>query len=244
MARGYQWLLSILLIGTAAALGSKLVTMDISSVEVATPDSGVEESTRQPDPTELASVTDTESHAIDEFAEVIARPLFFRSRRPQFSLSDGQDGLGETSSSTLPAGSAEKAQYMVMGIIIDNEVKMALLKPSAGKGDAIRVKEGEKLEGWTVSTITTDAVTLLQGDSKDVIKLSDNVLSGAEKRRLMQQAKLAKRRTASKQPKKAQRNKPNRRKITKRPARTTTRRKIPAKRVKPRTPKPRQAVRN
>jgi len=238
MAHGYQWLLSILLIGTAGALGSKLVTMDISSVEFTTPDSGIAESTRQPDPQVLASVTDTESYSIDEFSEVIARPLFFRSRRPESSL---LDELSAESSSTIHNGSAEKARFMVMGIVIDTKVKMALLKPSVGKGDAIRVKEGERLKGWTVSAITTDSVTLRQGVSEDVIKLSDNVLSAAEKRRLIQQAKLAKRRTAAKQPKKAQRNRINRRKTTKRPTRTTTRRKVPAKRVKPRTPKPRQA---
>ncbi len=74
-----------------------------------------------------------------------------------------------------------------MGIVITGENKVALLKPTGKSSDVFRVREGERVLEWTVESVTPEAVTIRQGDITDTLKLSDNVLSQAEKRRIAQQ---------------------------------------------------------
>ena len=81
---------------------------------------------------------------------------------------------------------------VVMGIIITEGEKIALLKQGNQKeGDTLKVKEGQEVSGWKIASITTESVTVSQRDTTDVIKLSDNVLSEAEKRRLEALAKAS-----------------------------------------------------
>jgi hypothetical protein len=74
-----------------------------------------------------------------------------------------------------------------MGIVITGENKVVLLKPTGKSKDVFRVREGERVLNWTVESVTPETVTIRQGDITDTLKLSDNVLSQAEKRRIAQQ---------------------------------------------------------
>ena len=93
----------------------------------------------------------------------------------------------------------ETNQFMVMGIVIAPDEKVALLKQLKNSAEIVRVKEGQKVSDWTVAEITPQSVTIEQSGVTDVVKLSDNVLTAAEKQKLMQQAKLEQATTAKQQ---------------------------------------------
>jgi hypothetical protein len=78
---------------------------------------------------------------------------------------------------------------MVIGIVIAQNEKVALLKQLKKSNEIVHVKEGQVLSNWTVSEITPESVTIQQNGVTDVVKLSDNVLSAIEKRTLAQRAK-------------------------------------------------------
>lgn len=78
---------------------------------------------------------------------------------------------------------------MVIGIVIAPDEKVALLKQLRKNNEIVHVKEGETLSEWTVAQISPESVTMQQQGVTDVVKLSDNVLSDAEKRVLAQRAK-------------------------------------------------------
>jgi hypothetical protein len=105
---------------------------------------------------------------------------------------------------------------------------VVLLKPTGKSKDVFRVREGERVLEWTVESVTPEAVTIRQGAITDTLKLSDNVLSQAEKRRIAQQqarkAKTDNRRAAAQ--KRRIRPKPT----TRKPASKTARVKRPASR--------------
>lgn len=135
---------------------------------------------------------------LQSFSEIVARPLFEPSRRPQRPSPPGQQTVAKAPASAAPSAPVSN-QFQVMGIVIREGEKAALLKPIGQKGEVMRVKEGQLVSGWKITSITPEAVNILQGDRSEIIKLSDNKLSAAEKRRMAQQAKrkerLAKRKT-------------------------------------------------
>ena len=157
-------------------------------------------------PTALESAADTvvASSApppLQNFSEIIARPLFAPDRRPQRVSPGGQETVAKAPTTPIP-GAPVSNQFQVMGIVISEDEKAALIKPVGQKGEILRVREGQLVSGWKITSITPEAVNILQDGRNEVIKLSDNKLSAAEKRRLAQQAKrkesLNKRKTAVK----------------------------------------------
>ncbi|MCP5408887.1 MAG: hypothetical protein H6963_06285 [Chromatiaceae bacterium] len=57
-------------------------------------------------------------------------------------------------------GPAETNQFLVMGIVIAQDEKVALLKQL--RTTRFCVKEGQKISDWTVSEITPKSVTIEQ----------------------------------------------------------------------------------
>lgn len=121
-----------------------------------------------------------------EFIEITARPLFSPSRRPP--PPEIADATPEAPAAN-PAAAPETNQFMVIGIVIAPDEKVALLKQLRKNNEIVHVKEGETLSEWTVAQISPESVTMQQQGVTDVVKLSDNVLSDAEKRVLSQRAK-------------------------------------------------------
>ena len=140
--------------------------------------------------------TDIPQAPLSDFVEMTMRPLFSPTRRPPAAdeSSEEQEIVQETS-----AGPVETNQFMVMGIVIAPDEKVALLKQLKNSAEIVRVKEGQKVSDWTVAEITPQSVTIEQSGVTDVVKLSDNVLTAAEKQKLMQQAKLEQATTAKQQ---------------------------------------------
>lgn len=143
-----------------------------------------------PDPSETAPKAIAPAPGLDAFSEFVERPLFSRSRRPQ-PIADKSATPADVSNRPV-----QKDQFLVMGIVITGEEKLVLLKPTGKSSDVFRVREGERVLEWTVESVTPEAVTIRQGDLTDILKLSDNVLSQAEKRRLVQQRTRATRKDA------------------------------------------------
>ncbi|MCP4285019.1 MAG: hypothetical protein GY792_11280 [Gammaproteobacteria bacterium] len=194
MARSGQLLLSTLMLVSAGGLiygvlsQSQTTTVDqkisaTAAVTVLTGDKPIAvEEVLEPPP-------------LSEFVEITARPLFSSSRRP-VPLSTGDEAPNTIQAAVGPI---EKKQFMVMGIVIAQDEKVALLKQLKKSNEVVRVKEGQKLSDWTVSAITPDSVTMQQRGVTDVVKLSDNVLSAAEKRKLAAKAKQQRLKAARKQ---------------------------------------------
>ncbi len=95
-----------------------------------------------------------------DFAEVLARPLFSSTRRPQ----------AETAQSS--AAVAASASFTLIGTIISQQGHYALLK-SGQSARLQRVTEGQEIEGWTVDRIFLDRVMLRNASGQAEVKLKD-----------------------------------------------------------------------
>jgi len=196
MARSGQWLLTLTLLASAGGLIFGLLSpqdriatdLPLKKAQAPVDDSGSEE---QPVLTEAVS----QPPPLSEFVEMTLRPLFSSSRRPP--PASGEDVTPDTQK--ISAGPVETKQFMVMGIIIAPNEKVALLRQQNSSNEILHVKEGQKISDWTVSEITPESVIMQQGGVTDVVKLSDNILSAAEKMKLVQQAKRAQAKTANTQ---------------------------------------------
>lgn len=133
--------------------------------------------------------------ALRNFAEISDRPLFSATRRPP---QRAQRSSPVVASAEVP-NRASSGQYTVMGIMIEKDMKSALLRKGRN-GEFLRVKVGQKLDGWTIDDIKVGSVQLRQGELLEVVMIRDNVLSPAELNRLKQLKRKASRR------KKARRN--------------------------------------
>lgn len=179
MVIGRQLLLSVVLIAGVSATSVLLYTD--SEPDIRIPMTAEENTFTELEPPGATPGAVTPSPGLDAFSEVIERPLFSRTRRPQ---PVGADVPSPAVASNKPI---QKDQFLVMGIVITGENKVVLLKPTGKSSDVFRVREGERVLEWTVESVTPETVTIRQGDITDTLKLSDNVLSQAEKRRLVQQ---------------------------------------------------------
>jgi hypothetical protein len=86
------------------------------------------------------------------FVEVLARPLFSRTRRPPAQV--GQ----------LPASSS----LTLVAIVISDDERHALL----GSGQPLkttRVREGDEIAGWTVEAIRPDKVIVRRADAREEV---------------------------------------------------------------------------
>ena len=92
---------------------------------------------------------------LTDFAETSARPLFSPIRRPAPGAAlIGIDG-----------------RYRLLGLVIAGQARHALLAPVAG-GAALELAEGEAIEGWTVTRIERDRVTLKSAMGEATLSLT------------------------------------------------------------------------
>ena len=114
--------------------------------------------------------------ALGDIMEIAARPLFSPSRRPP-----EQVVVREPVAVTVPPPKIDTGQYRLIGVIIEGESRLALLR--SVRGDAlVKASQGGRVDEWTVVSIEPGAVTLRQRDDDDVIMLNDNEPAGARNR--------------------------------------------------------------
>ncbi|QJR16472.1 hypothetical protein [Usitatibacter palustris] len=90
------------------------------------------------------------------FPETAARPLFIPTRRP-------------APPAAAPTASMVKGQYVLHGVTMVGDIRIALLKDKSGKTH--RVEKGKELNGMTVAEVEPERVTLRMGGDQEVLAL-------------------------------------------------------------------------
>lgn len=106
----------------------------------------------------------TEKPDVSAFAEVISRPLFAQSRRPQ------PPDAGPSVESV-----PQDLNFDLVGVVLSPDGHSALLRPK-GTGEMLRVVEGQTVAGWQVRSIKANQIVLGRGSANtdgEVIKLNE-----------------------------------------------------------------------
>jgi type II secretory pathway component PulC len=93
---------------------------------------------------------------IEEFAEVVERPIFSPTRR---APEEAAQPAAET-----PAASLD---FVLEGVVITPEQRLALFRPESG-GDLVRVPEGAQVRGWLVVAVQPFSVVVRRGEEEEV----------------------------------------------------------------------------
>jgi hypothetical protein len=101
----------------------------------------------------------------ETFAEIDERSIF-NPMRTRIAPS----GIAADNAET---GTSLPADLSLVGIILDGERKMALLKSAAAPA-VVSVTEGGVIDGWRVSTVLRDRVVFMAAGVRQELKLSDN----------------------------------------------------------------------
>lgn len=102
---------------------------------------------------------------LDDFSEIARRPLFIPSRRP----------LPPDTEPPRPGPrKAERHRFTLKGVVIVADERMAVLQRRRGR-TALRVVEGQQIDGWLVEAIMPDRVVLRQGETREEVALRDNL---------------------------------------------------------------------
>lgn len=99
---------------------------------------------------------------LQSFSGILERPLFSQSRRPPPQGAD--DTTGPWSS------------FVLAGVIISGDSREALVlhgKPQT----VVHLREGQDVEGWTVTSIQPDRIVIRSGASEHELKLLDRTTS-------------------------------------------------------------------
>jgi len=98
----------------------------------------------------------------EDFEDILARPLFNRSRRPDLAQENPQ-GSG--------SGSEEAAaQISLNGVVLAGGRRIALLRLDSDP-KVMHVAEGQQAGGWLIEAIRPDRVILRRGDSASEVAL-------------------------------------------------------------------------
>jgi hypothetical protein len=103
--------------------------------------------------------------AFDAFANIDERSVFNPLRTRVASASD----IGNETA----AGDNLPPDLALIGVILDGQTKMALLKSSAAPM-VVGVPQGGTIEGWQVADVLPDRVVFAAHGSRQELKLSDN----------------------------------------------------------------------
>ncbi len=98
---------------------------------------------------------------LENFSEIVDRPLFIPSRRPIQADDGAVAGSGVT-----------RNQFILVGVVIAAEERMAVMQRRAAR-DILRVVEGQQIDGWTVESITPEGVRLRHDDLIEEITLRE-----------------------------------------------------------------------
>lgn len=89
---------------------------------------------------------------LDNYSEMVERPLFWASRRPPAAAAESApETVAENEPVSPPQG------YRLTGVVISEGQPLALL--SKGQ-DVLRLREGEALDGWEIAEITPREIIL------------------------------------------------------------------------------------
>ena len=114
---------------------------------------------------------------LEQFSEIVARPLFSQTRLPP---SETEDTVADDAQ---PLPIRPDFNLILAGVVISAEGRMALLQRPTST-DLIRALLGQEIDGWQVELIEADRVTLRHGETVEVVTLKDKVAEPAEQQNL------------------------------------------------------------
>jgi hypothetical protein len=129
------------------------------------PEQTTEQTTEQTGETEKRGESSAgfELPPAEDFAEVVERPLFSRSRRPA-PPADEQPGGGAT------AGEETAGRIALNGVLLMDNRRVALLRFD-NDPKVMHVAEGQEAGGWLIKKITADRVVVRRGQQESEILL-------------------------------------------------------------------------
>jgi general secretion pathway protein N len=92
------------------------------------------------------------------YPEMAARPLFVPLRRPA------------PAAEQAPASNMKKGQFVLQGVTIAGDTKIALLREKS-TGHIHRIEKGRELNGMKLAEVSPESVTLAQGSEQEVLPL-------------------------------------------------------------------------
>ena len=154
-----------LVCGTLAAIIASQLDASLS----ATPGEGINPTAASTEETapELPSYS---LPPLSDFAALSERPLFSRTRRP--TLED------EAAPVPVAQGGLE---VVLTGVIIAGEKRVALIVPK-NAAKPVRLAEGERFQGWTLSEVETEGVIFRQGTRAQILELNHKAANPAANR--------------------------------------------------------------
>ena len=158
--RGSGWLISTLLLGVCIALASVVYgQMQMTPPEPA-PWGGPGGNNAEAPP--LAALPEQPSYTlapVEDFSEVLDRPLFSPTRRPP-------------AEGAVPAPDSEpELEVTLVGVIISSEEQIAIVKPKDGSR-LLRLSVGDSFQGWAVDSIEKSRIIFRRGDIEEIFELT------------------------------------------------------------------------
>lgn len=108
----------------------------------------------------------------ERYEDVLARPLFNQSRRPDPPREKLQVGGGETAE-------ASAARISLSGVVLTRGKRVALLRLD-NDPKLMHVAEGQQAGGWLIEVVRADRVVLRRGDSRTEVGLQYKRSNAAE----------------------------------------------------------------
>ncbi len=94
---------------------------------------------------------------IEDFQAILERPLFSPNRRPP------------TVGSVEFSAPTPDVSFLLKGILIDGDERTAFFRSQRG-GEFVHLREGDKMEGWTLVRIEADEVLFASGEIEKVLQ--------------------------------------------------------------------------
>jgi Type II secretion system protein C len=162
----WTWCAAALCLAAAVFLGWQLARNDeiavVSSVQSAD-ETHPAENERQ-----LASF---KMPPAEEYEDILSRPLFNRSRRPEIAQENPQ-ASGDNETQGTPA-----ANISLNGIVVARGRRVALLRLD-NDPKVMHVAEGQQAGGWLIEAIRADRIILRRGDTASEVALDYRRQSG------------------------------------------------------------------
>lgn len=127
-----------------------------------------------PSPERVAALPDRPVFAmlpIESFSEIAARPLFSESRRPPSPAAEPEL---EPEPGQAAAPVVRRGLFVLVGVVITSRTRLAIVRQRNAR-EAVRLVEGQQIEGWTVDSIQPNLVRLRQGAAVEEVRLDDSL---------------------------------------------------------------------
>ena len=110
--------------------------------------------------------------AVDQFQDIVQRPLFFKERKPVIPSEEGEAEVIKA---------AENVDFILTGIIDSPKGIYCLLQNPRKKEKEERFKrlwQGDEIDGWTVNEIHSNRIVIIADGKSKVLELSKPRLKG------------------------------------------------------------------